>query len=72
MPRTPNRFTWTSEGHHLTEHTCVDVKVNAEGGVVLGMVGDVWTHDLLLTADQAMAIGQDLIHGADEAKQASL
>jgi hypothetical protein len=55
---------WSSEPIRPTASTCVDVHADSEN-VVLGQLGDVWSHDIKFTPAQARAVARALNAGAD-------
>lgn len=57
--------TWKSRPIQIRTTVYVEVRANAQGGV-LGQSDDVWFHDLHLTSEQMRAIAVDLIEGADK------
>jgi hypothetical protein len=60
---------WTSEAIRPTANTCVDVHADADA-VVLGQLGDVWSHDIRFTPAEARAVARALIQGADHSEAA--
>ena len=63
---------WTSEPIRPTETTCVDVNALAdEQSVVLGQLGDVWSHDLRLSPSEARRVAAVLIAGAEHCESAA-
>lgn len=57
--------TWKSASIQIRTTVFVEVRANAQGGV-LGQSDDVWFHDLHLTSGQMRAIAVALIEGADK------
>lgn len=55
---------WTSEAIRPSASTCVDVHADDEN-VVLGQLGDVWSHDIKFTPAEARAVARALNAGAD-------
>jgi hypothetical protein len=62
--------TWKSDPVQIRNTVCVEIRANAQGGV-LGQSDDVWFHDLHLTAEQMRAIAVRLIEGADKVDEAA-
>jgi len=55
--------TWNSEQIKIGADVVADVRANADG-VVLGQGNAVWFHDLHLTPEQSIELGNALIEGA--------
>lgn len=56
---------WSSEGLHVNDDTCVDVRAT-NAAIVLGQLGKAWLHDLHLSSDSARWLAEQLIHAAEE------
>lgn len=61
---------WSSEPIKLTTSTCVDVHADKDY-VVLGQLGDVWSHDIRLTPAEAHEAARALDAGADHCEAQS-
>lgn len=64
-------ITWSSKGIHTDGNVCVDVKAGPEG-VVLGQLHgehDSYASDLRLSADDAEALANALLEGAERSRE---